>query len=343
MGKEKWSIKDQSIFFKRLSTLLDEGYTMNDAIRFLSIQAERSKRASLKNIEIQLKNGNPFYEVLKEMKCHPISVSFCFYGEQNGRLSDALQTAAEILQRRYEDRMKLEKLAAYPFFLLLLIGILFFFFQWLLLPQFQYLYQSFQIKPNLFLSILFWINAHPVSFLFIILIPFLLVLYLFYWMKGRKTSYEFQCMLVAIPFVGSLVRLMNTYYIAYQFSQFLKNGLSLAESLAFIKKDPGKHYLSECAERIEGDLLMGIPFDQAISKIPFWQPELVYVIRHGQMSGKLDLELESFSRYCMESFSENVERLMKFLQPTIFFFIGIWLIFLYFSLLSPSFQFINEL
>ncbi|WAA10430.1 competence type IV pilus assembly protein ComGB [Fervidibacillus albus] len=343
MGRIKWNIKDQAIFLNRLSTLLDEGYTMSEAIRFLSIQSEKPKGETLSKLETVLKNGNPFYVVLQKMEYDPVAVSFCFYGEQNGRLSDSLKTAGEILQKRYDDRQRLQKLAAYPLFLLLFIGVLFVFFQWLLLPQFHILYESFQVEPNMILSILFWLNDHPFLLLLITTCTFTVVFFLLNWVKRHIGDYRFQCIIVEIPIVGSLFRLMNTYYISYQFSQFLKNGLSLSESLTFIQRDPERRFFSEAAERIERDLISGMSFDRAVANIPLWQRELSLVIHHGQLIGKLDTELSSFSRYCLERFSEKVDRMVRLIQPVIFSLIGIGIIFFYFSIMVPSFQLINEL
>lgn len=339
----KWHIKEQSTFLRRIGTLLDEGYTLREAIRFQYIQSESKRQREIRNIEERLKDGSRFYEVLKNARFHPLSVSFCFYGEQNGQLAESLRTAGEMLQRRYEDQNRLKKLAAYPAFLLLLTGLLFFLFQWLLLPQFFYLYESFQVEPNATLRFLLWLHAHPNELLIggvFIIATFLFVLNR---VKRAKTSYEFQCMISRLPMIGTWVRLLNTYYISYQFSRLLKNGLSLSETLQFIKRDPERMYLRETAVRIEGQLLAGKTFDAAIMDIPFWQRELGFVIQHGQVSGKLESELDAFSRYCLENLSERMEKLLKIVQPVLFATIGSWILFMYFSIMLPSFQLMNEL
>ncbi len=341
LKRQQWKLNEQILFLKRLGMLLDEGYSISDAIRFIKIQLSKNKHAPLtKSIE-QLKNGEKFYTVLNQLFFHSTAVSFIYYGEKNGQLARALQTASTILLEREKRKEKIKKLLMYPIFLLIVTGIMFFVISWQLLPQFAQLYDSFQAEPNHFIKFFYWIYEHPKIISLTILSIFLVGVTSFFIFKKRRTSYEIQFTLRKLPVIGDLVQLWNTYYIAYHTSQLLSGGLSLSQSLLFIKDDPEKPYLAEAIEKINKGLLDGESLANAVGEIPIWRKELVAVIEHGQLSGKLEIELNAYSQYCLELFFDRLEKLIKFIQPLIFSFIALWIIIMYFSIMLPSFQLIN--
>lgn len=341
LKQNRWSIEEQILFLNRLGMLLEEGYAISDAISFIQIQLKKDKYAALSESIEKLKNGEKFYKVLEEFPFHSTAVSFTFYGEQNGQLSKSLKTAAIILKEREKRKRKIQKLLVYPVFLLVVTGGMFSVISWQLLPQFMQLYNSFQAEPGFILRLLDWVHEHPLIISTIILSICMALTIPLSIYKKRKTSFEIQYALGRIPLLGHFFQLWNTYYMAYHTSQLLKSGLSLFQSLKFLKEDPKKPYLKEAVEKINEGLLRGENFSTAVRKIPFWKREIVTVIEHGQLVGKLEVELEAYSQYCLEVFFERLEKVIKIIQPMIFAVIALWIIFMYFSIMLPSFQLIN--
>lgn len=341
LKQQQWKLNEQILFLKRLGMLLEEGYSISDAIRFIKIQLSKNKHAPLSKSIEQLKNGEKFYTVLNQLLFHSTAVSFIYYGERNGQLSRSLQTASIILLEREKRKEKIKKLLMYPIFLLVVTGMMFFVISWQLLPQFAQLYDSFQAEPNNLIKLFYWIYEHPKLITITTLSILTVAFYSFFTFKKKRTSYEIQFTLGKIPVIGDLVRLWNTYYIAYHTSQLLSGGLSLSQSLSFIKDDPEKPYLAEAIEKINKRLLEGESLASAVGEIPIWKKELVAVIEHGQLSGKLEIELNAYSQYCLELFFDYLEKVIKFIQPLIFSFIALWIIIMYFSIMLPSFQLIN--
>lgn len=336
-----WRVKEQIMLLKRLGTLLDEGYAIHDALGFIAIQLDDEKKRCLQQSIEKLKNGENFYRVLEDLNFHPVSVSFVFYGNQTGQLSLSMQTAARVLTEREERKKRIQKLLIYPVFLLAATGGMFLIIGWYLLPQFIHLYRSFQAEPNAVIKALFWFREHPFHIILVLASMILINVFCLQFYKRRKSSFDIQVLLSRLPLLGRLFKLWNTYYIAYHLSQLLKSGLSIFQSLQFMGKDPNKSYLEETVKLIENSLLNGESFPSAAGRIPFWKEEFATVIEHGQLSGKIDIELEAYSDYCLEIFFELLEMMIRMIQPLIFFIIAFWIIMMYFSIMLPSFQIIN--
>ncbi|MCU9613861.1 competence type IV pilus assembly protein ComGB [Caldibacillus lycopersici] len=343
MRKRRWSIHEQALLFQRLGLLLQQGYTLSEAIDFMIIQLDKEKSSALTTGVEQLKTGERFYKVLSNLKFHPTAVSFVYYGEENGQLAFSLKTTGELLQKRENDEGRLKNLLAYPLFLLMFTAVLFFVIQWKLLPQFLQLYNSFQTEPSMFIRFMVWQRNHPVLILLVLLVITAIYLVSFTIFKEKKSPYELQCLFAKIPMFGPIYRLWHTYYISFQISQLLTNGISLHDALKFISKDPKKKYLYEAINQINADLLNGESLYSAVKRIPLWQKELAIVVLHGQLSGKLDIELKTYSEICFQQFSERIEKLINIIQPLIFTLLAVWLIVLYMSIMMPSFQMINKI
>lgn len=343
--QRKWTIKQQAAFLNRLGLLLERGYSLSEAITFLALHMQihvRQQQQLQKTID-KLKNGESFSEVLEDLCFHPTSISYAYYGENNGNLSQTLQTAGQILFKQALESAKIMKLLTYPIFLLVFTGLMFTLMQWILFPQFAEMYHSFQTKPGGLMEWMLWVNQHQWQ-LFIVITMFILMILLGISIWKRKNSqYEIQIVLCQLPFVGPIYKLINTYYISYQMSMLLTNGASLMDCLQFLKKDPKKQYLQDAMKLIDSDLLAGEQLAEAMVKIPLWQKELTSVIRHGQQSGRMDIELSTYSETCYGLVSDKIEKMTQILQPFLFSMIGIWIVIMYISIMLPSFQMINNL
>lgn len=341
--KNRWKIEEQIVVLKRLGMLLDRGYSLNEGFEFVQIALTKHKQMDIEITIRKLQNGMPFYKVLEELKFHPWAISFAFFAEKNGNLATSLQTVSTLLLKRKQEQSKLKKLLTYPIFLLLSTFIMFIFILNELLPQFIFMYDSFSLTPNLFILFFFQIQQHPYIMLSLTIVLFLILLFILKQYKKRKTDIEIQVTVARLPILGRFLRLWHTYYLSYHISQLLKNGISLMECFQFIEKDPKKPYLKLILRQTQQMLLEGYQLDQAINRVPIWEKELGQVIFHGQLTGNLDIELEVYSHSCLERFFEGIEKIIKIAQPTIFGFIAIWIIFMYMSIMLPSFEIMNNL
>lgn len=342
--RKRWTLNDQALFLKRIGVLLGHGYSLVEAIYIMKIQLDSEKIPGkyLEEAIHRLKNGEDFSKILAGLGFHPTAVSFIYYGENNGEMGNSLIRAGEVLERRSNDMKQLQKVSGYPLFLFIFTVIVMTIFHYSLVPQLKLLFSSMEAKISVSMKIMFWIYDHSTLLLLLILS---IILFLFIsirrWTK-LKSRYEIHVKLCRMPLFGNILRLWNTYYISYQMSQLLKNGHSLTECLQFVEGDPEKKHVQEAFRLIKSELLEGKPLPNAVEKIPIWQREFSTVIRHGELTGNLDIELETYSQLCMDLFTEKISKLLRWIQPALFLIIGLWILLLYISIMLPSFQMIQQ-
>ena len=95
------------------------------------------------------------------------------------------------------------------------------------------------------------------------------------------------------------------------------------------------HYISS---NLISELKEGKKFHECISSISIFQQELSFVIHHGQSNGRLAEELMLYSDMCFQELEEKSDQLVKYLQPAIFSFVGLFIMAIYFSIMMPLFQ-----
>ena len=135
-----------------MGELLENGYSLSDAIRFLKFQEPKKKQDDFQHALKDFKNGHSLHYVLTKMKFHPQLVSYIYYGEQYGELSRALKEGGQYWSKRTEDVEKMKKMLIYPIFLIFFVGNVFIILQSVLLPKFETLFTTMSIEQNVFLT-----------------------------------------------------------------------------------------------------------------------------------------------------------------------------------------------
>lgn len=338
MKIKKWTLYDQTMILKRLSSLLDKGYTLNEALNFIYLNEHGSKRMDLLQCLNQLSSGNSLRKALSQLHFHRDVISYLYFAEQHGDLEFSLRECSEILQKKITQFDKLTKLLRYPLFLLISVGIILTIVHFIISPQFEQLYQSMNIETSFF-SVFLIVVFSALKWLSLLAVAFSIGLVSYYFFVFRKKSVEERMMfLVKIPLIRRLFMILHSYFFSLQLSNLLKGGMSTLESLKVFQnqdllpffKVEGNHLISRLSE---GEQLHTI-----IEERGFYEKELSLVILHGQANGQLSRELYTYSQLIIEKLEQSIIKIMTMIQPVIYAFVGIIVLFVYLSMLMPMYK-----
>ncbi len=341
--KNNWPLKNQVIFMKRLSVLLDQGYSINQALEFLEIQLEDASKGSLKESIQLLKEGDAIYDLFKALEFHPQVLSYLYFAEQHGDVSFALREGSTILQRKNENQEKLKKLIRYPIFLFLFVTIMFIMIENVLLPQFKTMYSSMNSESSFLLQLLFNFSVGAklfVGVLFIIFVAFTIYYYVHY---RHLPAGEQADLILKIPFLKTVWILWNSHFFSVQLSNLLKGGLSIFDALTLFEAQQHSRFFHEEGSKIKNLLLTGSRLDTIIEERPYYEKELAHIIFHGQTNGNLEKELYHYSQYVVQRIEDKTSIILSVLQPCLLSFIGILIVFMYIAMLLPMFNLIQSI
>ena len=334
--------KENKIYFiKRLYELIDHGYMLEDSLEFLLIQYEVSDD-EIKKIKEKLSNGSKLSDILGYLGYSQLIVSKIKFAEDYGRIEDMLLEVETYLKIKKIQQEKVIKTLRYPLFLTLTLICLIMVFNALVIPQFENIYTSSNIKMDLqtiiLIKSLYYIPK-------IISIIFLLILicigYTFYTIKYKPNL--FLKSLLYIPKVRNYSKLYFSYRFSMELSLFLMSGFSLKTALEVMVEEDYDYYLTLFSKDILNELDQGIGFEDAIGKIKYFDKSMRKFVSHGKNNGLIDKELKLFSELMLDTFLTSLDKNLKKLQPILFGILAVVIVGLYMVILLPIFNMASSL
>ena len=334
--------KENKIYFiKRLYELIDHGYMLEDSLEFLLIQYEVADD-EIKKIKEKLSNGSKLSDILGYLGYSQLIVSKIKFAEDYGRIEDMLLEVETYLKIKKIQEEKVIKTLRYPLFLTLTLICLIMVFNALVIPQFENIYTSSNIKMDLqtiiLIKSLYYIPK-------IISIIFLLILicigYTFYTIKYKPNL--FLKSLLYIPKVRNYSKLYFSYRFSMELSLFLMSGFSLKTALEVMVEEDYDYYLTLFSKDILNELDQGIGFEDAIGKIKYFDKSMRKFVSHGKNNGLIDKELKLFSELMLDTFLTSLDKNLKKLQPILFGILAVVIVGLYMVILLPIFNMASSL
>ena len=328
-------------FIKRLYELIDHGYMLEDSLEFLLIQYEVSSD-EIKIIKEKLSNGSKLSDILGYLGYSQLIVSKIKFAEDYGRIEDMLLEVETYLTIRKIQQEKVLKTLRYPLFLTLTLICLIMVFNALVIPQFENIYTSSNIKMDLQTIILIKSLYYIPKFISIIFLCTIIGIgYIFYTIKYKQ--HLFLKSLLYIPKVRNYSKLYFSYRFSMELSLFLMSGFSLKTALEVLVEENYDYYLTYFSKDILYELDNGISFEEAVAKIKYFDKSMKKFVSHGKNNGLIDKELKLFSELMLDTFLTSLDKSLRKLQPILFGILAVVIVGLYMVILLPIFNMASSL
>lgn len=334
--------KENKIFFiKRLYELINHGYMLEDSLEFLLIQYE-VPNDEIKKIKEKLSNGSKLSDILGYLGYSKLIVGKIKFAEDYGRIEDMLLEVETYLSIQKIQQEKVIKTLRYPLFLTLTLISLIMVFNALVIPQFENIYTSSNIKMDLQTTILIKSLYYiPKIISIIFLCAILGITYIFYTIKYKP--HLFLKSIMYIPKVRSYSKLYFSYRFSMELSLFLMSGFSMKTALEVMVEENYDYYLTLFSKEILKELDKGISFEDAITEIKYFDKSMRKFVKHGKNNGLIDKELKLFSELMLDSFLTSLDRNLRKLQPILFGILAVVIVGLYMVILLPIFNMASSL
>lgn len=332
-----------SHFLLKLSTLMESGFTMYNALRFLLEQYDILNVNTKGEATRLIDNGEKLSDILKLLGFRKSIIIQVTFAEIHGEMINNLKESALYLENRRATFSKLIKSIQYPLLLVIIFIVMLIILNYTVIPQFQSLYTSIGTEAEGIVSILtVMLELLPEVVIGMILsfaaAAFLVILII------RFASVETQVkILLKVPLLKFYVIHYHTYRFSREFGYFINNGLEVKEIIALFKNQSLSAYLNYIAIRIEQKLNQGNSMSAAVKDIPILDEKLSIFISHGELNSEVGKELVIFSEYTLEKIIMRIENLTKRIQPIIFSILGVLIVCLYLVIMLPIFQMMSTL
>ena len=332
-----------SHFLMKLSNLMENGFTMYNALRFLLEQYDVLKPNTKAEALRLIDNGEKLSDILKMLGFGKSIIIQVAFAEIHGEMINNLKESALYLDNRRKTFSKLIKSIQYPLLLVSIFIVMLIILNYTVIPQFQSLYNSIGTEAKGIVSVL-TVMLELLPNAVIGLIALFTVLFIIIVLIIKLASVETQLrILLKLPLLKFYVVHYHTYRFSREFGYFINNGLEVKEIIALFKNQSLSAYLNYIAIRIELKLNQGNSMSAAVKDIPILDEKLSVFISHGELNSEVGKELVIFSEYTLEKIIMRIENLTKRIQPVIFSILGVLIVCLYLVIMLPIFQMMSTL
>ena len=325
----------------RLHALLTHGFTLVEAMTFLFKQLNIQDKSLTNSFTSLLKKGSTCYELFKFLGFPNTILMQLYFAERYSALPNTLKQCHHYYKQNKKLVSQFYKCIQYPLILLLIFIFLIIILNHTVMPEFQTMYTSMNIKANnLQLTLQFYIAYFPYIFL-IFLISCLTIYYLFRnWLNRQPMSHQI-IILSKMPILNKYYRLFTTYQIANQFALFFKNGISFNDIVHIYMDQKESPFLQHMGIILRDALNEGRHFSAIMRQFLCFEPRFIEYIEQGEKRDKLDIELSIYSQFLLDHIQEYIKKHISYIQPIMFILIGGLILSVYLVMMLPIFEMIQ--
>lgn len=341
--KQQLNKAQQIELIVNLKNLLQYGFTLYQSFQFLNLQIKYKDKELSSKILSEISNGASCSKILAMLGYSDTIVMQIYLAERFGNIVDTLDETVKFMKINRKSEQRLLKTLQYPLVLVSVFIGMIMMLNITVIPQFQQLYTSMNIKLSTFKKALsFFISSLPS----LILITIFLILILTTSIKliyNRLTMLYKINFMMKMPILSSYYKLFKTYFVTNELVLFYKNGITL-QSIVDVyinhSSDPFRQFLGEYLLTYS-EKGHGLP--EILSNLKCFKPQLIKFIQQGEKRGKLEVELRLYSQILVKQIEDKAIRQTQFIQPILFLILGLFIVAIYLVIMLPMFQMMQSI
>jgi len=325
-----------AMFFRTLSTLLDSGIPLVDAVNsFTDGEEKKHLRIFYKKIVDSLKEGLSFTESLKRADIKdPVILALVSSGERSSLLSKNLLMAADLLERRESIKGKVLQALIYPSVLMIVAFGVIVFMLVTVIPKVEAIYTTAKLQLPFSTRLLLFISSFILNYYYLLL-AFFIFFILFLLFVSRKKKQKLDLLKIKLPIIGKLLTYSELVKFFTTFGDLLSAGVPAVEAYRTAAETILNLELKTAFISNISNFEKGIPFYKILSKIEQIPGVVVQLIKAGENSGNLSKMSLRVAKFLENELNFKIKNLTSLLEPVTMLLVGIIVGFVVYALLLP--------
>jgi type IV pilus assembly protein PilC len=330
--KKTWTVKetDLVLFTRQLSTMIEAGISLVQAMTALYDQCDAKKQKSLRHIisdvTTRVQGGETFHESIAK---HPrvfdrLFVSMVKAGEHGGLLAEILDRLAGFLEASARLRKKVKSAMTYPVIVICIAMAITTFLIVKVVPIFGEIFKDFGSKlpaPTQFLiDVSDFMRG---EWYFLILGIFGVFFGIRTFLRSTRGKQLWDKWKLKLPIFGPLIHKICMSRFARTFAQLIRSGVPILEVLDIVGGASGNHVVETSINGVASDVEKGDNLSVALSKKPIFPPMMLRMVAAGEATGKIDTMLEKMADFWDEEIEAMLDALTSLIEPLLIVFLGV--------------------
>ena len=330
--KKTWTVRetDLVLFTRQLSTMVEAGISLVQALTALYEQSDGKKQKNLRyvisDVTTRVQGGESFNESIAK---HPrvfdrLYVSMVKAGEHGGLLAEILDRLAGFLEASSRLRKKVKSAMTYPVIVICIAMAITTFLLVKVVPIFGEIFKDFGAKlpaPTQFLIDVSDFMRGEWYFLILgIGGAFFGIRAFFRTTRGKQFGDKWK---LKLPVFGPLVHKICMSRFARTFAQLIRSGVPILEVLDIVAGASGNHVIETSLKGVSEDVEKGDNLSVALSKKPIFPAMMLRMVSAGEATGKIDTMLEKMADFWDEEIEAMLDALTSLIEPFLIVFLGV--------------------
>lgn len=330
--KKTWTVKetDLVLFTRQLSTMVEAGISLVQALTALYEQCDAKKQKNLRQIisdvTTRVQGGETFHESIAK---HPrvfdrLFVSMVKAGEHGGLLAEILDRLAGFLEASARLKKKIKSAMTYPVIVICIAMAITTFLLVKVVPIFGEIFKDFGAKlpaPTQFLiDVSDFMRGEWYFLLLGIGGVFFGIRYFLRSKRGKQIADRWK---LKLPIFGPLMHKICMSRFARTFAQLIRSGVPILEVLDIVAGASGNHVVETSLKGVSEDVEKGDNLSVALSKKPIFPPMMLRMVSAGEATGKIDTMLEKMADFWDEEVEAMLDALTSLIEPLLIVFLGV--------------------
>ncbi|MFB9770129.1 type II secretion system F family protein [Lactiplantibacillus modestisalitolerans] len=326
-------VEAQATLFETLADLLKNGFSLRDALQFV-IDVRGTAFQCLKPACQQLAAGEGLADALQPYVAVDLYYQLLI-AETHGQLMATLIKASQLMRTRVKQVKQVRRLLQYPLILIVILGLIMAVIKVAILPNFGQMEPTPAApSPNTAALQLGLLGLGGLA----VVAGGALSYYLYRLPVRRRFLW-----LVRLPVIGRLARLYCHYYLTFNTGMLLSSGLGLRGICEVSRQFKPQALLHQQGQFVEQQLLAGVALRDIVQSDPLLPAELAVLIQKADAQPELGQALLYLAAIQYERLINELNRMIGWIQPTLFVIIAGSVIGLYLNMLLPMYQTMGEL
>ncbi len=344
--KRRISPADLALVTRQLATLVASGLPLEESLAAAAEQNERPRLVSmLMAIRGKVLEGHSLARGLGEFP-HVFPEIFratVTAGEQTGHLDAVLERLADYAENRQDLRQKLTLALIYPALLTVVAISIVLGLMTYVVPQVVQVFVSIHQQLPLVTRILIGFSGLLRQWGWLILIIFITAAFAIQrTLKHPGPRRRFHARLLRLPFIGRLIRGLDTARFTRTLSILAGSGVPVLDALRIsgevIGNIPMREAVAEAADRVRE----GASIHKALAQRKLFPPIAIHLIASGEQSGTLESMLERTAINQERELSGLISAMLSIMEPAVILLMGGVVLFIVLAILLPIFD-LNQL
>lgn len=341
------NLRELSIFFRQLATLIDSKVSIVASLRAVGEQTENAYLKIVTGEMISdIEDGIPFSETMAKHPdvFQPLAISMVKAGELSGNLQKSIMFLAENSEKNYDLNAKIKSALFYPVFVLVAAVIIAFIVFTVVLPKLTAVFKDMKVEIPWYTAVMMQIGDFMSVYWWVVGIVILAVVSgTFYYIKTEDGKREWDVLKTKLPVVGNLFKYVYISRFSENLSVLLNGGIPIVRALVIVSEVVGNTVYESVILRAADEVKTGGAMSNVFARSTAFPPIVAQMIRIGEEAGKISEVLQHVSDFYSKETERITRNLSTMIEPILICFLGLGVGILVMAIIMPIYNISSQI